>query len=547
MNPTRATWPTTGLTVNVALVRLLPLLSVLMLLGAAEPADDDEPDQWLAAETGIYIQINDLAHWRQSLAREPVVRQMLSMLPRPPGQTAWIRVQQSLQMSGEQIIDRYFGRRLVLIAPKPGWGQPVTIMLRVKPDDAQVLIERLTLQPVEHEGALKVLTTPDRSTHFAMDRQWIGIARAAQEIGLQHAMARVTRARSLAHDPAYRRWVDRLPAQRSALAFFRAPDGGHAGALAVVDHRETLSIHYVGRPPGIDEVFRQMGSAKALELGPLPRDTLAAVMVNLRERHQHESELIDRLLAPKTYEHDVLPRIDAPLVLFAGQVPPNQNEPDAGAALPVIGLAVKLRDVAVADELTAMADKAVLVASVSNDDQSTPLLRTQAGAHRGVRYHWAHIGPVLAKRWGRPELAPMTLTYGRIGQWYVVCTHDWFFRRCIDADADRQQRLTADPTFAAMPLRDVDDPVATVMLRAPAAAVHLRAWLEHFHAAADGDEHWQRLEARLAAAVTVLDGYQSVTAQFHKAPDLALVGRLDLVRKEEGVRGQGSGVSGNEE
>ena len=347
---------------------------------------------------------------------------------------------------------------------------------------------------------------------------------------MRQAMARPTQARSLARDPEYRQWVDRLPAQRSAAAFFRGPVGGHTGALAVVNGDKTLSIHYVGRPREIDELFGMIGSAKALDFGPLPATTLAAATLNLYDRQPHSTELVDRLLAPKTYEQDVLPRIAAPLVLFVGRAPAQRGEADSTVDLPVIGLAIRLRDVAVAAELTAMADRAVLVASVSNADSEVPAIRTQTEQYRDVTFHWAQVGPMLAARTGHAELAAMQLSYGRIGQWFVVCTNAAFFRQCIDADADPQRRMMADPAFAKLPLQEAKVPLATVIVRAPEAAPYLRAWVDHFQIAPGNDRH-RHQAAHLAGAVNILEGYQSLTAQFHRGPDRALVGRIDLVRK----------------
>ena len=277
-------------------------------------------------------------------------------------------------------------------------------------------------------------------------------------------------------------------------------------------------------------MFRKLGTATALQLGPLPRDTLAVVMLNVYDQQPQKTQFINTLLAPKTYEQDILPRIQAPLVLFLGQVPQDQIKTETNAAFPVLGMAIRLRDPAVAEELTDLVDNALRFANVSGFDQKAPPIPLQSDEHRGVSYGEAHAGPMLVARTGRKELGPLTLTYGRIGNWYVVCTHNWFFRQCIDAQADPQRRLATDAAFAAMPLKQVQNPVVTVTLRGPAAAAHLRTWVQYWQSAA-GDRALDDLAMRAADVAEILGGYKSITAQFHKSDDDALVGRLDLVRQ----------------
>jgi hypothetical protein len=514
--------------VTVALV--LTALAMWSMHVAAAPGQDDEPDQWLPAETGTFIQINDLAQWRQSLAHDPVVGHMLSTMLPQRRRGAWIKVQQSMRMSEAQILDRYFGRRIVLVAPQPGMGQPLTLMLRVNPDDAEVMVKRLSLQPVRHDGPYKLMSTPDQSTRFAIRKHWISIAHTTHEAYLRQAMAHARKARSLADDPAYRRWIDRLPVQRTVVAFFRGADREHSGALAIVDSPQTLSIHYVGRPQGIEAILEMVGTADALQFGPLPRTTVAAVTLNLHDQQPKSTRLFDMLLAPKTYAQAIIPRIEAPLVLFVGELPSTEDAADKGNALPALGVAIKLRDVTVAEDLTAMTDVAIRLASSANRAANAQPLQPQTGIHRGITYHWADVGPMLAKRIGCESQPPVTLSYGRIGQWFVICTQADFFDRCIDADADPRQALMAEAAFARMPLRHAQAPVATVILRAPAAAAYLRAWADYLNVVAPGAQQ-RAFDMQITTAVKLLDGYESLTAQLYQTEDQALAGRVDLVRR----------------
>jgi hypothetical protein len=59
------------------------------------------------------------------------------------------------------------------------------------------------------------------------------------------------------------------------------------------------------------------------------------------------------------------------------------------------------------------------------------------------------------------------VSFGRIGQWYVVCTHDALFRQCAEAWADHTQRLTSTAAFAALPMQARDGLIVSIVSRAP--------------------------------------------------------------------------------
>jgi hypothetical protein len=533
---------------NTHRYNLLAIACVAMFTTAASA--QEEAAQFLPAGTGAFVQINDMATWRHLIDDDPLFGPLRDALPHNRHHDAWLSIQQTLGMSGDEIIDRYFGSRVVVAGPKPGWNQPITLMMRIAPDHSQALIDRLELKALPKSGAFAMYSTRDNSTRFAFGKQWVAVAQSQHEPYLRQVLDDVERTDALANDPQFQQWMDRLPADRMAFGFFRGHASDHTAAVAVINDPSRLTVHYVGRPAHVDAVFEQIGDASAREVGPLPRSVLAVASINLRDPSPDNTAPLDRLLGGKNFATDILAHLDAPLLLFMGQnntpditadtAPDNApgrrgDSPDkSGVSIPVIGMAVKMRDAKVADDLTAMVDNAMLVASVATVNWGTPPIMTQNARYGDHRYHIADVGVALAVRTKRDELMQVRLSYGPVGDWFVICSNDQYFNTCIDAAEDESKQLRREAWFVNAPIDEVDQPIATVMLRASAASAQLRVWTRHFSAtttdaAMPAGMPPSDVAAGAISLADVLDGCESITAQLHRDGDV-LVGRMHVIR-----------------
>jgi len=519
---------------------LISLAFVAMVSSVATAQED--ASQFLPADTGAFVQINDLATWRHLIADDPLFGPIRDALPHNRHHDAWLSIQQTLEMSGDEIVDRYFGSRVVIAGPRPGWNQPITLMLHVAPDHSQALIDRLELEALPKSGAFAMYSTHDNSTRFAFGRQWVAIAQSQHEPYLRQVLDDIERPDALSDDPDFQQWMDRLPADRIAFGFFRGHPSDHTAAVAVINDPSRFTLHYVGRPPHVDTMFEQIGEANAREVGPLPRTVLAVASINVRDPWPDNTAPLDRLLGGKSFATDILPHIDAPLLLFMGENDALSDAPgrhgdspgESGVSIPVIGMAVKMRDAKVADDLIEMVDNAMLVASVATVNWGTPPIMTQNARHGEHRYRVADVGVVLAVRTGRHDLMQVRLSYGPVGEWFVICSNDQYFNTCIDAAEDKSKQLQYEDWFINAPIDEVDQPIATLMLRASAASAHLRVWTTYFLATAPADAAPAGMQPSDVAtgAISVadmLDGCDSITAQFHRDGDV-LVGRLHVSR-----------------
>jgi len=522
---------------------VLPILVTLCLAAApalraqdAEPQDTAVPQEaakMLPAETGSFIQIDDIAQTRADLARDPVFCEMLKMLPHARHRAAWAQMQTMLDLNGEQIVDRYLGSRVVIVGPRPGWGQPMTIMMRVKPDDSKRLVSSLALEPMATSGSFKVFSTHDNQTRIAVSSQWVSVARTGKHDDYMRAMlGQCGNGRTLSEDPEYRDWMARLPQERSAVAFFRGHPTGHSAAVAIVNKPAQLSIHYVGRIDNSNKLFDMMGDGAATQFGPLPRETIAAATINLLNRTPDDIEMLDRLLAPRSYEKDIADKIAAPLLVFAGSPMPDNDE----AALPAVGGAIWMRDESVAQDLSLLIDNAMLVMSVTASKWGAPPIITQSVKHGDKEYRIAEVGVVLAKRFGRDELIRVRLSYGKVGNWYLVASNEKFFNRCLDAMDDPSLRLESDPSTKCLAHCKKGRSIATVFIMGDQTKALAMRWIDLLDNS-NAPQFDPQTDAQIAEFIGTVPAlftrYSSLSAQFRRDDndENLVLGQVNLVRK----------------
>ena len=531
-------------------MRIFPTVRVVFVLAALfspgrAAAQGAAPDtaqaaQLCPASVGVFIQIDNLAEARALFAHDPLIEYLRTLGPAPQEPKPWRQLQTMLGMDGDQIIDRFFGRSVAVVAQKAEDGSPWLLLSRVSADDANVLVTKLNLRHLDQLNGFDAYATADDKARLAFGRGWMVVADKRFENVAGNFIKQAGDGPALADDPDFKAALAKMPADRTAVAFARDPGKGEAHVLAAVRRGRDVSLHYAGHSPKFKDLLDRRADAKALEFGPLPADTLAAATLNLYDPNPQDNPFVDRLLAPKTFRGDVLPKLAAPLVVFLGEVKGAAVDPDPGLDVPVLGVAVKLKDPAVADDLTRVFDGLMLLANIATVQWQTQPIVVAGASYHETSYRTAGLGAALAERTGRPELATLKLSYGRVGDWYVLCTQDTFFKRCIDASGDATAALVNSPAFKAMAVGEQRGAIATYVARPAAVARHMQTWISHWQkvrpaviASAVGDP--QTPEAKGVKGVMILTHvlahFKSVSFQAHVAEGGELRGRLDVVRE----------------
>jgi hypothetical protein len=140
-------------------------------------------------------------------------------------------------------------------------------------------------------------------------------------------------------------------------------------------------------------------------------------------------------------------------------------------------------------------------------------------------YKVADVGTPVSQKLNWPDIKPLArVTYGRIGDWYVLTTSDAVFAACVDS---------TPANFESLRLKAGEKPVLSAFVRAAETAAVMRGFSELVKTTAPAAASGQRekLLQALATAAGVLDYYQSWSVQFNQADAKAVTGSAYLVRR----------------
>jgi hypothetical protein len=514
---------------------------LITLLCCATAALAQDAAKLVPADAAVFIEINDLAGLRKDWVNDPLARFLRDNLP-VESDAGFDEVQKVMGLSAEEIIDRFFGTSVALVVMKPGDQEPGLLISKMSDADAALAIQKLQLKADGTFGAdgkqFRGFTSPDGKANIAIGQGWAVVSQPRYSDAARAVLE--GRGKTLADHAAFKAWTARLPAGQRVATVFVHPAQSQVHVLGVYRKGRDLTVQYRGKSPELDGLASTLGGGKALDFGPLPASTIAAVTVNLQPPAEADAKYLDRLFPGKTFRADIQPKLAAPTVLFLGEVPGDRLNPDPGLSVPVGGFAIRLANPAVAADLTKAIDGLMIVANFAAAKWQVPPIEVKELKHGDATFRSANIGAALAQRAGRDEFKPITLTYGRVGQWYVVCTQDAFFTQCVDAETDPAQRFAGSKSVAAMPLKDHEAPIATAVLRPSALAAHVQTWLNHWsqqrpevvkssHQTNPPTPEAQLVRgARIAAGL--LDYYQSMSLQAYRDGD-AIAAQADIVRK----------------
>jgi len=146
------------------------------------------------------------------------------------------------------------------------------------------------------------------------------------------------------------------------------------------------------------------------------------------------------------------------------------------------------------------------------------------------------LGPALLQKTGRPESAALRFTFGPVGDWYMLCTHDGYFRQALNARKEGAARFATSAAVAAVPQSQGAVPLANFVMDPDAAAEHLGVWLDHLDQAraaggATITAQAQQVMAVAGAVQLALPHFRSIWGQMHAEADGVVTGQVELVRK----------------
>ena len=566
-----------------------PWIAPALAAAITEPLDD--PAMLCPASAVGYLRVDRLAQWRASGESDPLVKYVWQTVQALGPPSCWQRAAKHLGWDNDAMLDAYFGRTVALIGQRVD-GQPALVVAsRIGAEALRKLPAAAGLKPWAPPGAgagpesgvrrpesarsrgaglvsvgpFAMYSTEEdgEAFVFAIGKRWLLIVEQKRIEHLRRVLTVTPRRGAgggenhaddtvnppLAELPAYRQLLAKLPTGRSALLSTGNSKGTERHAAAVVRHGRDLTVHYVATGTKLARIDRRAAHSAGVDFGLLPAATVSAATINMLDRSPRQFGLLDLLLFPHKIGAQILPKLSPPMIVFLGTVPGAEVRPDPGGAVPVVGAAVKLNDYTAARDLDRLVAGLHLVANLRELD----LIRSVFGLRRvkagDTTFHVADFGEALSKRLKDPQLSPLLrlpssagltrLSFGRIGQWYVLCSQEAFFRRCIAADADGAKRLTHTNAFGAFAFESRPQLIASAMTRADELSTLVKNtadFYSHAHTEAPGNSATTRslpdLGAPLRWFAEALQYHQSFYFQLWQDRDDTLCGKLQIVAQQ---------------
>ncbi|MFI4860706.1 MAG: hypothetical protein ACIAXF_08505 [Phycisphaerales bacterium JB063] len=502
------------------------LLPIMLLAIFALPAPAQSPAELAPADTQVYLHIDGFNDWLGVVTQGPRGAEMLEALEDSP---RWQGLLALLEMDSPTFFATYFGGDVVLFAPQAQPDGHGVMFTQVALLDAQHAVDRLFLEAIDTIGDTTLYRTADGNGCIAVTDGWVGLCDLQALDYMRSVVAGLEDADSLADTAGYAHWTGLLPVERTITAYVAA-GANESHALGVTRVGNGMDVAYFGKSAGFEQVLEMLGETEVADFGPLPAATLAAATFNLVAPDNVElPELmmgLNILAAPASFTDDILPKLGTPTVLFMGSVSGDAVEPAVGLDVPVLGMAVKMDDVLVANDLTGMMDKTMLLANLATAQWGVDPIQFERNTYLDSTYRVAHVGVPLAQQSGWPELEAVQVVYGQVGEYYVVCTQEHFFQQCIDAEragVPFQMQLEGPVHERAK------TPILAVTVRPDGIADLLRTWRSFVED--EGPElgiDVPVVGGELGEMIQILDQYSLMKMQLWRGEDDLVVGRIQI-------------------
>ena len=482
----------------------------------AEPRED--PAALAPADARFYVRVDGLSD-RELRSRDPLAAWTWRMLTKLSWPDTFDSAAQSLELTPTQVLERYFGQTVAIVEQKKMGRYGMAYISRVDRSDLRRLPKLLKLTSIEpgEIGPFHMYVTPGDDRHrmiVAIGRQWLVVAEEEDHAHLRRLLTAVAEHRvlprtagqpmpgseALLDDATFRAVIAKAEAAPSSTLFIRNATDTARHAMAIVPAGEQMAVHYTAT----SEKFKTLGPINAgdsIDFGPLPAEavvTAATINVGLPATSESTRSAVNALAFPGNFESDIQPRLASPVIAFLARLPADSLKPATDTSVPVFGLALKLKDRNVSARLDEMLRRAHSLVALSELNVIKSLFGGARVVKYGdVRYTVLNFGsslsakvkdPVFASLMRLPNAAGFNkLCFGRIGDWYVVCSQETFFRQCVAAHEDPQKAIGVDRAFTGVPFESKPQLLMSALLRAPEMASMLeeaRGFWKRFEEAA---------------------------------------------------------------
>ncbi len=454
--------------------------------------DPGDPAGFCPPDTRVYLRANDLSSWGKRAEDASLVAHVRWLIETVCPPSVWQVAKDRLGTDGRGLFDRYFGHTVAVVSPGRPRDSGLVVISRADPAALRMAARLFELKPVDvhpSRGSFRFysLRSEGGDLSVAIGGEWFLLSAAARSAGLEQLAERMSgppRDGGLANTAAFRELSTYLPDPRMGLLFVRDARGaGRHEAVATRDGRD-LVVHYAGTDPvsearragagrtgtrtythrsgrgiRVDAGYPHLSRFAGMDFGILPGNTVAAASMNLIHRYPKDLGVLDLPVLFSNVRQRIIPGIDPPALAFVGDVALEQGAGRPAVHAPAVGVAVRLGIPGVARDLDGLIRTLHFLVTLTSWEVGKALFGVDGKKEGATPFQVAEFGDTLIRHIKDPALAALAnlpapaglrrIAFGRIGEWYVVCSQEAFFRQCVRAASDSTLRLAASAPFGA--------------------------------------------------------------------------------------------------
>lgn len=396
---------------------------------------------------------------------------------------AWERAKRRLGKNGHELLNTYFGHTTALVAPRPSRKRGFVIVSRARRGDLDRAPDVFGMAAHQIDGApssfaIYSIENGDNDLRVAIGAPWLLVCEQRHESLLRRVMTAAVGLDphgTLADVPAFRELPTKLPSPNAGMLFVREDRGPvfHAGVL--VRETDDLVVHYAAtnrvppqtgqQEPALDDDDRappdpgypHLRRCRGVNLGPLPDTVIGAAALNIVHYAPKDLGILDLPVVFGSVRTRILPNVRPPVLGFLGAAKLSPPGSDRELVTPAAGAAIRLADLSVADSLDRIVRTLHMLATLGRLDVGHAIFGVSAVKEQGIPFKVADFGSALVRWIKDPAVAAVAnlpepaglrrIAFGRIGDWYVVCSQEDLFRQCVRAHLGDAPRLADSDRF----------------------------------------------------------------------------------------------------
>jgi len=214
-----------------------------------------------------------------------------------------------------------------------------------------------------------------------------------------------------------------------------------------------------GNVAPVDPEYPHLRRHVGVDFGLLPETAIGAGSLNVIHYSPKDLGILDLPIIFGSVRKRILPGLSPPVLGFVGAVQLEPRTGEAGPVAPAAGAAVRLADRSVAKNLDSVIRTLHFLATLGRFDLANALFGVSTAEEQGHRFKVADFGSTLVRWIKDPGLAALAnlpgaaglrhIAFGRIDDWYLICTQEAFFRQCVNAHGGRLARFADTERFRA--------------------------------------------------------------------------------------------------